>query len=88
MLLFSHGPVHEILVLIAHAVLYTFAPSVYFHNILVGDNHSPFHIMSSDRRQPKTLLTIDERGFKSLERVFSIVICRQSWGTIDNRNCF
>ena len=32
---------------------------------------------TSGRRQPKTLLTIDERGSKSLETVFLIAICRQ-----------
>ena len=31
-----------------------------------------------NRRQSKTLLTIDERGSKSPETVFSIAICRQS----------
>ena len=34
-------------------------------------------MFTSDRRQSKMLLTIDERGPKSLETVFSIVIGRQ-----------
>ena len=32
----------------------------------------------ADRRQSKTLLTIDDPGQKALETVFSIAICRQS----------
>ena len=36
-----------------------------------------YSLFTSDRRQSKTLLTIDERGSKSLETVFSITICRQ-----------
>ena len=36
-----------------------------------------FPLTTTDRRQSKTLLTIDERGSKMLETVFSIVICYQ-----------
>ena len=35
------------------------------------------HVYTPDRRQSKTLLTIDERDRKSLEAMFSIDICRQ-----------
>ena len=34
--------------------------------------------VTKDRRQSKTLLTIDRRGSKPLEIVFSNAICRQS----------
>ena len=35
------------------------------------------HIITSGRRQSKTLLTIDEHGPKSLETAFKVAICRQ-----------
>ena len=36
-----------------------------------------YFISTPDRRQSKTLLTIDERRLKSIETVISIAICRQ-----------
>ena len=36
---------------------------------------SPYY-HTANRRQSKTILTIDERGSKSLETLFSIAICR------------
>ena len=41
-------------------------------------NAYPNSLNTPDRRQSKTILTIDKRGSKSLETVFSIAICRQS----------
>ena len=35
-------------------------------------------IPTPDRRQSKMLITIDERGLKSIQTVFSIAICRHS----------
>ena len=40
------------------------------------------------RRQSKTLLTIDERGSKSPETVFSIAICRQSGDKWQSKTLF
>ena len=44
----------------------------YFHT---GFMHT--RIDTPGRRQAKTLSTIDERGSKSIETMFSIAICRQ-----------
>ena len=41
-----------------------------------------------ERRQSKTLLTIDERGSKTLETVFSIAICRQSGDKLQSKTMF
>ena len=45
---------------------------IYFHT---GFMHTS--IDTPSRRQSKTLSTIEERGSKSIETVFSIAICRQ-----------
>ena len=47
----------------------------------VNDNYtckSSAAVLTPGGRQSKTLLTIDERGSKSIETVFSIAICHQS----------
>ena len=41
-----------------------------------------------DRRESKTLLTIGDRGYKSLETVFSIVICRRSGDKWQSKSLF
>ena len=43
---------------------------------------------TSDWRQSKTLLRIDEHGSKLLEAVFSIAICRQSVYKWQSKLCF
>ena len=47
-----------------------------------------FSSNTTDMRQSETLLTIDERGYKSLKTVFSSVISRQSGDKWQSKTLF
>ena len=57
--------------------------------VYTGENtNSAILISTLERRQSKPLSTFDERGSKSLETVFSIVICRQSGDKLQSKTLF